>query len=163
LGNASQAETLTCPKSVDGAYCDDGDLCNGRETCVGGACTKGTAPSCDDSDSCTTDSCAPATGCGHVVAANCCRSPLISHDANTAATALGSLPDPAFSYQWTFGDGTPVVFGASATHAWAQPGGYVVRLSVYDSAGQSAGASAPIAVTSPQCPAPPSVRIVPEI
>src|SRR5439155_26781480 len=79
---------------------------------------------------------------------------------NTIATAVGSLPDPAYSYEWTFGDGTPAVFGASATHSWGAPGGYQVHLNVYDSAGQSASASAPVAVTSSACPAPPSVKIV---
>ncbi|MGM0575061.1 MAG: OmpA family protein [Myxococcota bacterium] len=50
------------------ADCDDGDACNGEETCdLGtGACQPGTAPDCDDGVACTDDSCDPATGCVHV-------------------------------------------------------------------------------------------------
>ena len=40
------------------ASCDDGDACNGVETCSGGSCQPGTALSCDDGEPCTTgDSC----------------------------------------------------------------------------------------------------------
>ncbi len=41
----------------DGASCEDGDLCNGAETCVTGTCTPGTPPDCDDANACTTDTC----------------------------------------------------------------------------------------------------------
>ena len=41
------------------AICDDGDLCNGSETCGGAAgCQAGTPPSCDDGNACTADGCA---------------------------------------------------------------------------------------------------------
>ena len=54
----------TCPLTVDGAACDDQDLCNGRETCKAGACAPAAAPlSCDDLDPCTSDLCTSATGC----------------------------------------------------------------------------------------------------
>ena len=46
--------------------CDDGNACNGTETCVAGACRPGTALGCDDGDICTDDSCNPTTGCVHV-------------------------------------------------------------------------------------------------
>ena len=39
------------------AECNDGDACNGKETCVGGVCQPGTPVDCDDSDACTTDTC----------------------------------------------------------------------------------------------------------
>ncbi|MCH8851149.1 MAG: calcium-binding protein [Planctomycetes bacterium] len=61
---------------ADDADCDDGDPCNGAETCDatdaladGAGCVAGTAPTCDDSDACTTDTCdgsdagADADGC----------------------------------------------------------------------------------------------------
>jgi cysteine-rich repeat protein len=45
--------------------CDDGDACNGVETCSAGACVGGTAPAVDDHDSCTDDSCDAASGVVH--------------------------------------------------------------------------------------------------
>ena len=49
--------------------CDDGDPCNGVETCdpVSGGCLTGPPPNCDDGDPCTTDTCVPFTGCTHHV------------------------------------------------------------------------------------------------
>jgi hypothetical protein len=46
------------------ADCDDGDLCNGTETCeVGtGTCLAGTPMVCTDGNDCTVDSCIPALG-----------------------------------------------------------------------------------------------------
>jgi len=54
------------------AQCDDGNLCNGAEACVTGACQPGTALNCDDANLCTTDSCVPASGCAHVNNASAC-------------------------------------------------------------------------------------------
>ncbi len=49
-----------------GGSCDDGDPCNGTETCSDGLCA-GTAPlDCDDGNPCTDDACAPGVGCEHV-------------------------------------------------------------------------------------------------
>jgi hypothetical protein len=47
--------------------CDDGNPCNGTETCnpVDGTCLPGTAPTCDDGNICTDDSCTPFVGCAH--------------------------------------------------------------------------------------------------
>lgn len=39
--------------------CSDGNPCNGDETCQGGLCVPGNAPSCDDADACTSDACFP--------------------------------------------------------------------------------------------------------
>ncbi|MEM7354267.1 MAG: M36 family metallopeptidase, partial [Acidobacteriota bacterium] len=52
----SQCTPTGCTNNGD---CDDGDFCNGAETCnVGtGACEAGTAPSTDDGVACTDDSC----------------------------------------------------------------------------------------------------------
>ncbi|MCP3979032.1 MAG: hypothetical protein GY716_06825, partial [bacterium] len=50
--------------------CDDGDFCNGAETCNTGTgqCEDGTAPNCDDGVSCTDDSCNETTdSCDNVV------------------------------------------------------------------------------------------------
>jgi len=46
------------------AECDDGDNCNGAETCVGGTCMGGTPRDCSDGVSCTVDGCSSST-CTH--------------------------------------------------------------------------------------------------
>jgi hypothetical protein len=49
------------------AFCDDGNACNGIETCntTTGVCVAGTPLNCDDGNVCTDDSCDPASGCVH--------------------------------------------------------------------------------------------------
>ena len=47
---------------LDGSSCEDGDLCNGAETCQSAVCEDGTPVDTDDGNICTTDSCNPATG-----------------------------------------------------------------------------------------------------
>ncbi|MBW2255457.1 MAG: trypsin-like peptidase domain-containing protein [Deltaproteobacteria bacterium] len=49
----------TCTVPAD---CDDGDACNGLESCVAGTCQAGTAVNCDDGVSCTDDSCDAVDG-----------------------------------------------------------------------------------------------------
>src|SRR5262245_19262040 len=57
----TSAITLTCPP------CDDGNACNGVETCNPDTaqCVPGIPLNCDDGNACTADSCSPATGCVH--------------------------------------------------------------------------------------------------
>ncbi len=58
-------ETITDTCAVD-ADCQDGNLCNGVETCVATVCTPGTPVTCNDGLFCTLDTCALATGvCNH--------------------------------------------------------------------------------------------------
>jgi cysteine-rich repeat protein len=53
--------------SVPAPACDDGNPCNGVETCTDGVCGEGTPLSCDDGDLCTSDLCDATTGaCSHV-------------------------------------------------------------------------------------------------
>jgi hypothetical protein len=54
--------------------CDDGNACNGTETCdpVSGACGPGTPLVCDDGNPCTDDSCDPVHGCLTVNNTNAC-------------------------------------------------------------------------------------------
>ena len=53
------------------AQCNDGNACNGTETCSSGSCTPGTPVNCNDGLFCTIDACNPADGtCSHV--ANSC-------------------------------------------------------------------------------------------
>src|SRR5439155_16816632 len=55
--------------------CDDGDVCNGGETCepTTGECVAGTPLDCDDSVVCTHDTCDPQAGCQHDSIPGCCR------------------------------------------------------------------------------------------
>jgi hypothetical protein len=51
-------QTEQCLHDANDGDCDDGQLCNGAETCDPLAgCEAGTPPSCDDNVDCTTDSC----------------------------------------------------------------------------------------------------------
>lgn len=56
---------LGCQSDTDCA--DDGNVCNGNETCnvTSGACVSGPALDCDDKNACTTDACDPITGCSN--------------------------------------------------------------------------------------------------
>ncbi|MEM9068849.1 MAG: hypothetical protein AAGE52_10100 [Myxococcota bacterium] len=54
-----------------GTSCDDGDACNGVETCVAGSCVPGTPMVCDDGVACTIDSCA-ASACTHTPDSTMC-------------------------------------------------------------------------------------------
>ncbi len=50
--------------------CDDGDACNGDESCNLGTCQAGVPPTVDDENPCTTDACDPETGVTHVPVAS---------------------------------------------------------------------------------------------
>ena len=69
VGTAALRPKLTvvyvagCTTSAD---CDDGNLCNGVETCDAGQCLAGTPLACTDGNPCTTDSCDALTGCQFV-------------------------------------------------------------------------------------------------
>lgn len=69
--DAAVTDAYVPPDAFDPACsttCDDGNACNGAETCDGttGTCVPGVALVCDDSMACTTDSCDPVAGCVHV-------------------------------------------------------------------------------------------------
>ncbi len=71
-GNESDCATTFCRKCAFDGDCDDGDPCNGLETCVGGICQPGTPPNCDDGNPCTDDSCDPVVGCVNIPNTNSC-------------------------------------------------------------------------------------------
>jgi cysteine-rich repeat protein len=52
--------------------CEDGAVCTDNDSCAGGVCVGGAAPTCDDEDPCTTDECVDGTGCVHTPIAPCC-------------------------------------------------------------------------------------------
>ncbi len=54
------------------AACDDSDACTTVDTCGGGLCVGGAAPSCDDGNVCTDDSCDPVSGCVNTANAATC-------------------------------------------------------------------------------------------
>jgi hypothetical protein len=56
---------------------------------------------------------------------------------------------PQAAYQWDFGDGTPMAYGASKEHTYAKGGTYTVTLTVIDRGGYKASLSQPIVVLGP--------------
>jgi hypothetical protein len=50
-----------CVDCATDEECDNGEYCDGEETCVDGSCQPGTAVDCDDSVGCTDDSCNEGT------------------------------------------------------------------------------------------------------
>ncbi len=126
---ADQAQQIVCPVLVDGAACDDDDLCNGREQCVAGRCALGTTLSCDDADACTTDGCAGATGCSNQVVAGCCRAPSIAQPSLRAAVgvpyrvglgALARVVKGTGPLRWGVCDTAPAGFSIDATTGLVQ-------------------------------------------
>src|SRR5262249_2227237 len=63
VGRLTQGQPgqCTCRCSTD-PECDDGNACNGRETCQNHVCVLGIPPDCNDHNPCTRD-CDPAIGC----------------------------------------------------------------------------------------------------
>lgn len=60
---SANGDVVVC---IDDYQCDDGDACNGDETCSGGFCDYGTPLVCNDGNFCTMDSCNPASGCENI-------------------------------------------------------------------------------------------------
>ena len=56
-----------CDNTADDSLCEDGDLCNGTETCDPDlGCAVGPALACDDGNPCTVDSCDALGGCSNL-------------------------------------------------------------------------------------------------
>ncbi len=70
-GNTDTADS-DCQSCESDSDCDDGDQCNGAESCFEGFCRNGTAPDCDDANQCTNDACDPEQGCVHVNNSSLC-------------------------------------------------------------------------------------------
>ena len=65
-GGGTSCAKVDCPQPqpcVFDSDCDDGNPCNGLETCVGGICQPGIPLDCDDANACTVDTCDPLVGC----------------------------------------------------------------------------------------------------
>ncbi len=67
-GHCSYPSCTVCPK------CEDGNVCNGKETVDPdtGDCLAGTPLDCDDGNACTADVCLPGPGCVHTDVAGGC-------------------------------------------------------------------------------------------
>ncbi len=59
-----------CKHANNTLPCDDGDACQGPDTCIGGKCVAAAQISCEDFNSCTVDACDKSKGCGHSPAAS---------------------------------------------------------------------------------------------
>jgi subtilisin-like proprotein convertase family protein len=70
--------------------CDDGQFCNGAETCVAGSCQAGTPPNCNDGVACTVDACNESTdSCTHTPNNGACDDGLFCNGAETCHATLG--------------------------------------------------------------------------
>ena len=65
LAALAAANAVPAPQCLTDSACNDGNPCNGVETCRSGVCAAGTPLNCDDANPCTTDACDPTTGCQH--------------------------------------------------------------------------------------------------
>jgi subtilisin family serine protease len=65
LAALAAANAVPAPQCLTDSACNDGNPCNGVETCRSGVCAAGTPLNCDDANPCTTDACNPTTGCQH--------------------------------------------------------------------------------------------------
>jgi len=150
LTSASQSHTIVCPALVDGAPCDDADLCNGRETCQTGACRPGTPLSCDDGDPCTVNGCEPAVGCQYTVIAGCCRTPRIATPSASGAVGVAyrisgsgraTLEKGTGPITWTACDAPPAGFlidSVTGLVSWTPPaaGSYPICLKAVGACGE---------------------------
>lgn len=83
-GQAVNPQGCSCSQIV----CNDGNACNGVETCSAGVCSPGTAPNCNDGNACTTDTCNPTSGCQNTPIAGCtaCSTAAQCDDGNSCTT-----------------------------------------------------------------------------
>jgi|LNFM01.1.fsa_nt_gb hypothetical protein len=82
---------VSCTSS---AMCDDGNMCNGAETCDmrTGRCQGGMAPTCDDGDACNgTETCDPRMGCQRATPLRC-DDGLYCNGTETCDRARGCVP-----------------------------------------------------------------------
>jgi subtilisin family serine protease len=70
LDALAAANAVPVPQCVTDSACNDGNPCNGIETCGSGVCASGTPLNCDDANPCTADACNPMAGCQHTPVAD---------------------------------------------------------------------------------------------
>ena len=83
--------TDTCDHAPSNAACNDGQFCNGVETCdTNNGCQLGTPPNCDDSVGCTADACNEATdSCDHTANNGACSDGLFCNGTETCHALNG--------------------------------------------------------------------------
>ncbi len=79
------------------ALCDDGNFCNGAETCAGAdGCKPGTPPTCDDNVACTVDTCDQGTNsCQHTASDALCDDNLFCDGVETCDATTGCVAGTA--------------------------------------------------------------------
>ena len=96
-GDCEHTTITPCSQCESDSDCDDGDLCNGSETCSeDSGCQVGPALVCNDGDECTEDHCDPSGGCVFSTIEGCgeppileCEGSSIEFDGNSCIT----IPD----------------------------------------------------------------------
>ncbi|MBK7579157.1 MAG: hypothetical protein IPI67_03035 [Myxococcales bacterium] len=94
--------TGACTHTPFNAFCSDGNLCNGIETCnVTTGCQAGTPLACNDNKSCTIDSCLASIGCFYQPndaacqdASQCNGAEACNPSAGNANATTGCVPSP---------------------------------------------------------------------
>ncbi|MCL4754790.1 MAG: hypothetical protein KJ015_31845, partial [Myxococcales bacterium] len=94
--------TGACSHTPFNAFCSDGNLCNGVETCnVATGCVGGTPLTCNDNKSCTIDSCIDSVGCISTPNDTACQDSSTCNGAETcdptagnANATTGCVPSP---------------------------------------------------------------------
>jgi len=106
--------------------CDDGNGCNGVETCVpANGCVAGTPLSCNDGDACNgVETCNPASGCVVGVPV-VCAAPEPCRDAGTCNSASGLCSYPPKANGTTCDDGSVCSVGDTCQGGVCHPGGPV--------------------------------------
>ena len=91
-GQTCNEDTNTCDSLPDycttAAECDNGNACDGAETCISNACVAGTALNVDDSIGCTVDTCNPLTGAVHTPSNNLCDDNLFCNGVEICSATL---------------------------------------------------------------------------
>jgi hypothetical protein len=92
------------PECELNSHCDDGDFCNGQETCnTSGFCDPGTPIVCDDGVGCTVDACDEVNNqCEYVPNSGLCDDGLYCNGAETCDPVLDCRPgaEPCPAGQW---------------------------------------------------------------
>ena len=127
--------TLGClnePKD-DGAPCGDDDVCNGEETCQGGACESTGPLKCESDDECIVASCDSKLGCQSTTIPNCGDDPTCGGyfgvlDGSTCIMvpdALSAMPAEFTIEFWIRPDADPYapsLFDKIVDDDWSNPG-----------------------------------------
>jgi hypothetical protein len=91
-----EESTDSCSHLANDSACDDGEYCNGTESCDAEAgCKGGAAPSCSDPVDCTTDACNETTdSCDHTPNDSACSDDLFCNGAEVCDALSGCRAGP---------------------------------------------------------------------